>query len=80
MRRSFNMEQINSGEFMNATIATQYIVDAQGNKTSVVLTMECWQRLLEDLHDLQIIASRRDEQPINLQKFMQRLGISNDEL
>lgn len=39
----------------------QYVVDAKGRKTAVLLSLEQYERLMEDLHDLAVVAERRDE-------------------
>ncbi|MBW4579378.1 MAG: hypothetical protein KME42_07365 [Tildeniella nuda ZEHNDER 1965/U140] len=51
-----------------------YIVDADGNKTAVVLSIEQYEQLLEDLHDLTVVAARRDETPISLKTMKHRLS------
>lgn len=51
----------------------QYIVDSNGTKTAVILTIEQYEELLEDLHDLAIVAERRSEQPISLATMKARL-------
>ena len=51
----------------------QYVVDAKGNKLSVILSLERYERLMEDLHDLAIVAERRDEQPISFEEMKRRL-------
>ena len=56
------------------TSQEQYIVDANGNKTAVILTIEQYEQLLEDIHDLAIVAERQREQPISLEEMKQRLG------
>lgn len=55
------------------TAQEQYIVDANGTKTAVVLTIEQYEQLLEDLHDLAIVAQRRSEEPISLAEMKARL-------
>lgn len=52
----------------------QYITDADGNKTAVILAIEQYEQLLEDIHDLAIVAQRRQEQPISLEEMQQRLN------
>ena len=52
----------------------QFVVDAKGNKTSVILPLRRYQKLLEDLHDLAMVAERRDEDPISLEEMKRRLG------
>jgi hypothetical protein len=41
--------------------AEQYITDEKGNKVSVILRSLKYQHLKEDLHDLAMVAERRDE-------------------
>jgi PHD/YefM family antitoxin component YafN of YafNO toxin-antitoxin module len=50
----------------------QYIVDSDGNKTAVILSIEQYEQLLEDIHDLAIVAERRQEKPISLEQMKQR--------
>ena len=51
----------------------QYIVDEKGQKTAVVLPVEEYEELLEDLHDLAVIADRRDEPTVSFEELRQRL-------
>lgn len=51
----------------------QYVVDAKGKKTGVILSLRRYQQLMEDLHDLAVVAERRDEEPISLEEMKQRL-------
>ena len=51
----------------------QFVVNAQGKKTGVLLSLKQYQKLLEDLHDLAVIAERRDEEPISLKEMQRRL-------
>ena len=39
----------------------QYLVDADGKKTAVILCLRQYQQLFEDWHDLAMVAERRDE-------------------
>lgn len=41
--------------------ANTYIVDKKGKKTAVVMPIEKYEELLEDLEDLAVIASRKTE-------------------
>jgi PHD/YefM family antitoxin component YafN of YafNO toxin-antitoxin module len=52
----------------------QYIVNEKGEKTAVVLPVGEYEELLEDLHDLTIIAERRDEPTISFGKLKKRLN------
>jgi PHD/YefM family antitoxin component YafN of YafNO toxin-antitoxin module len=51
----------------------QYIVDKKGQKTAVVIPVEEYEELLGDLHDLAIIAERRDESTIGFKELKKKL-------
>ncbi len=51
---------------MSTPVKEQYIIDAEGNKTAIILLIEQYEQMLEDLHDLAIVAERRTEQPVSL--------------
>lgn len=51
----------------------QYIVDEEGQKTAVVLPIEEYEELLEDLRDLAIIAERRGEPTVTFEELKKRL-------
>jgi PHD/YefM family antitoxin component YafN of YafNO toxin-antitoxin module len=55
------------------TVQEQYVVDTKGKKLSVILSLERYERLMEDLHDLAIVAERRDEKPISFEEMKRRL-------
>jgi len=54
-------------------IQPQYLIDESGNKTAVVIPLEDYEELLEDLHDLVVIAERRDESTISFDDLKKRL-------
>ena len=54
---------------MNATL--QYLTNEKGRKTAVVLPVEDYEKLLEDLDDLAVIAERRDEATLPHQRVKQ---------
>jgi hypothetical protein len=66
---------------MSTPVKEQYIIDRQGNKTGVILSIrqgrgyanEQYEQMLEDLHDLAIVAERRAEQPVSLAKMQEWL-------
>ncbi len=63
--------------------ATTYVVDKQGKKTAVILPIEKYEELLEDLEDLAVIASRKTEPTYdwdNLKKKLKRDGILSDKV
>lgn len=51
----------------------QYLVNKRGQKTAVVIPVEEYEELLEDLHDLAIIAERRDKPTIPFSELKKRL-------
>jgi hypothetical protein len=64
------------GERMSTRTALaneQFIVDAKGKRTAVLLPLKRYQELLEDLHDLAVVAERRAEEPIALDQVQRRL-------
>ncbi|MDP2167279.1 MAG: hypothetical protein Q8J64_02975 [Thermodesulfovibrionales bacterium] len=51
----------------------KYIVDEAGQKTAVILPIDEYEELIEDLHDLAVIAERRDEPAVSLEEVKKRL-------
>lgn len=51
----------------------QFVIDAKGKKTGVLLSLKKYEKLREDLHDLVVVAERRDEEPISLEEVKRRL-------
>ena len=56
---------------MSATV--QFLTNEKGRKTAVVLPIEDYEKLQEDLEDLAVIAERRDEETILHAEFKKRL-------
>ena len=54
-------------------VREKYVVDSKGRKTGVLLSVEQYEKLLEDLHDLAVVAERRDEETISLSELKRRL-------
>ncbi len=52
----------------------QFVHDTEGRRTAVILPIREYEQLLEDLHDLAVIAERREEKPISLDEMKRRLG------
>lgn len=50
---------------MTTTAREQYIVDAHGTKVAVILSIEHYEQVIEDIHDLAIVAECRVEQLIS---------------
>ncbi len=54
-----------------ATIRKRYITDSKGRRIAVVVPLSEYEELLEDLHDLAIVAERRDE-PVTSHTVLKR--------
>jgi hypothetical protein len=54
-------------------MSTQYVTDDTGKKTAVLLPIEQYERLLEDLEDLAAVAERRNEQTISHEDLVAEL-------
>lgn len=55
------------------TLNPQYVLDKSGQKAFVVLPVDEYESLLEDLQDLAAIAERRDEPKVSFEEFEQGL-------
>ncbi len=51
----------------------QYVIDEKGKKTGVLLSLKQYEKLMEDLHDLAIVAERKNEKSITLEELKRRL-------
>ena len=56
---------------MSATV--QFLTNEEGRKTAVVLDIDDYEKLLEDLDDLAVIAERRGEETIPHGEFKKGL-------
>jgi len=55
------------------TTSVQYITDQRGKKTAAVMPISDYEKLMEDLDDLAVIADRHDEPTIPHEKFKAEL-------
>jgi hypothetical protein len=51
----------------------KYITDEHGERTAVVLPISDYQKLLDDLDDLAVVAERREEPTIPHEQFVSEL-------
>lgn len=51
----------------------RFVFDRNGKRAGVVLSMRRYQRLLEDLHDLAVVAERRSEKALSIAQLKRRL-------
>ena len=56
------------------SLQEQFVRDAKGKKTGVILPLRRYRQLMEDLHDLAVVAERRSETPISLEEMQRRLS------
>ena len=54
-------------------LQAQYITDDKGKKTAVILPIEEFEELLEDLEDLAVLLERRDEPTIPFDEVVAKL-------
>jgi len=52
---------------------TLVTVEEKGERTAVILPVEECEELLEDIHDLAVIAERREESTINFEELKRKL-------
>lgn len=62
---------------MKSNLHPEFLTNEEGERISVVLPVEEFNELLEDLEDLAVIAERRDEETISHQDLLRLLD--NDE-
>ena len=55
------------------SVVKKFVVDSKGRKTGVVLSLKHYKKLLEDLHDLAVVAERRSESTISFAEMKRRL-------
>jgi len=51
----------------------EYVIDVNGNKKAVILSIEEYEELIEDLQDLAVVAERREEPVIPHADVMEEL-------
>ena len=54
-------------------LALSYVTNQSGEKTAVILPLQQFEELLEDLEDLAIVAERRDEPTISHEDVISEL-------
>lgn len=53
----------------------KYLFDDKGKKKAVVVDIKRYKQLMEDLHDLAVVAERRKEKPISLSQMKHRKDV-----
>jgi hypothetical protein len=54
-------------------LGVQYITDANGDRSAVVIPIDKYYQLLEDIEDLAVLAERRDEPTIGHEQLLAEL-------
>ncbi|HEX8351973.1 MAG TPA: hypothetical protein VF611_03555 [Pyrinomonadaceae bacterium] len=52
----------------------QYVTNPDGDKTAVIVPIEDFKELLEDIEDLAVVAERRDEPTISHDELLDELS------
>ena len=78
VKRAVNkkIEQGRSDDIQEKEMTTedvQYVVDEKGDRTAVIVPIGEYEELIEDLHDLAIIAERREEPTVSLDELRKKL-------
>lgn len=51
----------------------RYVTNRKGKRTGVVLSLKRYAQLMDDLHDLAIVAERKPEKPVSADELKRRL-------
>lgn len=51
----------------------QYVVDDHGRKTAIILPTKVYDQMLQDIHDLAVVAQRRREGTITFAEMKKRM-------
>jgi len=58
---------------MPMNVHPQYITDDNGKKVSVIISMQEFENIVEDIEDLAVIADRKDEEKTSHADFLEEL-------
>jgi hypothetical protein len=58
---------------MKKAATVQYVTDDKGRKTSVILPVDTYEEMLEDIQDLVAVAERRSDKKLSLVEMKKRL-------
>ena len=68
----FRKEEVGRA-FTMSTVRGKFIFDSTAKKSGVVLSLRRYRKLVEDLHDLAVVAERRSEPTISFEEMRRRL-------
>ena len=69
----YKMSMLAKRSTKTTSLRGRYVTDRKGKRTRVVLSLKRYSRLMEDLHDLAVVAERRDEKPVTADDMKKRL-------
>jgi hypothetical protein len=72
-RRCFQAKGLADRMSVTMIAEVQYVTNADGKRTAVILSPDQYEKLLEDVHDLAVISERPGEEPITLEEMKERL-------
>lgn len=55
-----------------SNLKEQFVIDKKGQKTAAILPIKKYEKLMEDLHDLAIVAERKGEPTVLFDKLKQK--------
>ena len=58
---------------MRMAATVQYVIEERGERRAVILPLEDYERMVEDLADLAVAAERRDEPAVDHAQFIKEL-------
>jgi hypothetical protein len=71
----FHAQRLADRMSVTMTSVMQYLRDVDGERTGVILSLEQYEKLLEDVHDLAVVGDRIDEEPITLEELKELLTL-----
>ena len=54
-------------------LQNEFVIDKKGKKKAVIFPIKQYEQLMEDLHDLGVVAERRKEKSISFEEMKRRL-------
>ena len=69
----YKMSMLAKRSTKTTSLRGRYVIDRKGKRTGVVIPLKRYSRLMEDLHDLAVVAERRNERPVTADDMKKRL-------
>lgn len=57
-----------------AGLQEQFVTDAKGNKKAVIISIKRFEKMNEDLHDLTVVAARKNEKIISFEDMKDKFS------